>query len=140
MPSLAQKAFLLCNSHFTSLKEDGNLNHSAGGAGGGLLLGGTTTPGLPPGVEGVPGVPGWGPGPDPQLALGGTGLGFRPPTGPMDLPEGGLFSMEFRAALFVRLQATCCIRLVKQSCGWSPSRSQLSRRPQPNIRFADKTG
>lgn len=81
------------------------MSHCAGGAGGGLLLGGTTTPGLPigvPGVEGVLGVPGWGPAPDPQLALGGTG--FAAPAGPIDLPEGGLFSMEFRAPLFDRLQ------------------------------------
>ena len=83
-----------------------------GGAGGGLLLGGTTTPGLPigvPGVEGVPGVPGWGPAPDPQLALGGTALGFAAPAGPIDLPEGGLFSMEFRAPLFERLQQRHCV-------------------------------
>ena len=83
-----------------------DMSHCAGGAGGGLLLGGTTTPGLPPGVEGVPGVPGWSWGPDDQLALGGTELGLGTPAGPIDLPEGGLFSMEFRAALLVRLQAT----------------------------------
>ena len=81
------------------------MNHCAGGAGGGLLLGGTTTPGLPMGAptfDGVPGVPGWDPGADPQLALGGTGLG--PPVGPNARPEGGLLPIEFRAALFVRLQ------------------------------------
>ena len=83
-------------------EDEVDVNHCAGGAGGGLLLGGTTTPGLPPGVEGVPG---WSRGPDDQLALGGTGLGLGTPTGPIDLPEGGLFSMEFRAPLLVRLQA-----------------------------------
>ena len=52
--------------------------------------------------DGVPGVPGWGP--EPQFALGGTGLG--PPVGPSDLPEGGLFSIDLCAALLllVRLQ------------------------------------
>lgn len=77
--------------------------HCAGGAGGGLLLGGTTTPGLPMGAppcDGVPGVPGWGP--EPQLALGGTG----PPAAPSDRPEGGRLSMDLCAALLlvVRLQ------------------------------------
>ncbi len=56
-----------------------------------------------PGVDGaLPGVPGWGPGPEPQFALGGTGLG--PPVGPSERPEGGPLSMDLCDALLVRLQ------------------------------------
>lgn len=37
---------------------------------------------------------------------GGTWLGLGTPAGPIDLPEGGVFSMDFWATLLVELQAT----------------------------------
>ena len=76
-------------------------DHCAGGAGGGLLRGGTTTPGLPT-DPGVPGVPGCGPGAEPQPALGGTVLGA--PVWPKARPDGGRFIIDLCAPLLVRLQ------------------------------------